>query len=93
MLAAVQSIHFGRPMLRIAYTGVCMIVEPDGSIPAETEPFTDVADVHELRLLSIDTGYRRGGWLFAWVCVGVTVAAFALGRRKIPPVTPPSRTT
>ena len=89
MLAAVQSIQFGRPMLRIAYTGVCMIVEPDGSIPAETEAFTDVADVHELRLLSIDTGYRRGGWLFPWVCAAVTLAAFALGRRKIPPVTPP----
>jgi apolipoprotein N-acyltransferase len=77
MLAAVQSIQFGRPMVRIAYTGVCMLVEPDGSIVAETEPFTDVADVQPLRLLTIDTVFRRGGWLFPWVCVAVSALAFA----------------
>jgi len=68
-------------------------VEPDGSIPAETQPFTDVADVRELRLLSEDTGFRRGGWLFPWLCVVASAAAFALGRRRIPLVTPPSPVT
>ena len=28
MLAAVQAMHYGRPMVRIAYTGVNMVVEP-----------------------------------------------------------------
>lgn len=82
MLAAVQATQFGRPMLRIAYTGVCFIVEPHGDIKAETKPFEEVATVESLRLATVPTIYQRGGWIFAWLCVGASVAGFVLGRRR-----------
>jgi len=82
MLAAVQSMQYGRPMLRIAYTGVSMIVEPHGDIRYETRPFVEQAEIEPLRLGKVDTLYVAGGWSFAWLCVGVAVGTFALGRRR-----------
>ena len=64
MLSAVHAMEFGRPMLRIAYTGVGMVVEPHGEIPYETKPYTDVADVVPLRVATFETPYRTWGRLF-----------------------------
>lgn len=86
MLAAVQSMQFGRPMLRIAYTGVCMVVEPHGAILYETQPFVEHTSVVPLRLAQVETVYRRGGWLFPWACVVASALALGFGRRRGPPV-------
>ncbi len=69
MLAAVHATEFGRPMLRIAYTGVSMVVEPHGAIRYETSPYTDVAEVVPIRMTTIETPYRSWGRAFPWVCV------------------------
>lgn len=78
MLAAVHATEFGRPMLRIAYTGVSMVVEPHGAIRYETAPYTDVAEVVPIRMTTIDTPYRRWGRAFPWLCVAVGASAGAL---------------
>jgi apolipoprotein N-acyltransferase len=88
MLTTVQAMHFGRPLLRLAYTGVSWVVQPNGDILYETEPFTEVADVVELRLPAVETLYVRGGWLFPWLCVGGTLVALVVARRRGPPGTP-----
>ena len=83
MLATVQAAQYGRPLLRIGYTGVGMIVEPHGVIKGETKPFTEVAKTEEIRMAKIPTFYRRIGWLFPWICIAVTVgSALRLRNRK-----------
>ena len=88
MLAAVQATQFGRPLLRIAYTGICFVVEPNGRILFETRPFTEAVAVESMRLLRIETLYLRGGWVFPWLCVLVAGAAGLIGRRRGPPDPP-----
>lgn len=85
MLAAVQAVQVGRPLLRVAYTGTTFVVEPHGRILYETEPFTEVAEVRPLRLASVDTLYRKGGWAFPWLCVAAAAGAIAVARRKAAP--------
>lgn len=89
MLTTVQAIHFGRPMVRSAFTGVSWVVEPHGVIKYETEPFTDVAEVVDVRIKTFETGYTRGGWLFPWLCIVATVGGLAVARRREPTETGP----
>ena len=81
MLATVQSIQYGRPMLRIGYTGIGMIVEPHGQIRNETEPFVEVATIGEIRMAQIPTIYRYGGWLFPWACILGWIGVIFRGRK------------
>ena len=89
MLTTVQAMHYGRPMARLAYTGVSFIVEPHGKIVGETGSFEDVVAVEELRMGAVDTLYLRGGWIFPYLCVGATGLIFAVaGRRGVTPPPP-----
>ncbi len=78
MLSAAYAVELGRPMLRIAYTGVSMVVEPHGVIRYETRPYTEVAEVVELRVATFETPYRTWGRTFPYVCGLVTVVVGAL---------------
>lgn len=83
MLAAVRAMELGRPLLRIAYTGVSFVVEPHGQILYETAPFVEVATVGEVRLGKAETGFRRGGAAFPWlVSLGAFIALGVAYRRK-----------
>lgn len=86
MLSAAYAVELGRPMVRIAYTGVSMIVEPHGVIRHESKPYTEVTDVVELRLATFETPYRTWGRAFPWLCVAVAVAAIvAVWRGRVTP--------
>lgn len=87
MLSAVHSVELGRPMVRIAYTGVSMVVEPHGRILGETEPYTEVAQVIPVRLATFATPYRTWGRWFPHLCLLVAVAALLTAALR--PVTPP----
>jgi apolipoprotein N-acyltransferase len=71
MLAAIRATELGVPMFRAAYSGVSLIVEPHGHIYAETEPFTEVARITELRAATVPTVYARFGDWFVWLCMGI----------------------
>lgn len=93
MLSAVHAVELGRPMLRIAYTGVSMIVEPHGEMPIYTTPYSDVAEVVPVRMAKFETPYRTwGGWFPAIASlVGALALFFALRHpRAVTPPTPPS---
>lgn len=86
MLAIVHAVEFGRPMIRVAYTGISMLVEPHGKILLETTPYTEYVGVHPLRIASFETPYRSWGRLFPWVCAVLTVGAlFRVWRSVTPP--------
>jgi apolipoprotein N-acyltransferase len=82
MLAAAMATQFGRPMLRIAYTGMSFVVDPHGRIRGETEPFSEAATVESIPLLQVDTVFRRGGWLFPYLCLVGVLLAFGFARRQ-----------
>ena len=82
MLTAGQAVQYGRPLLRIAYTGISWVVEPHGDILYETAPFTESASVETIRLGTVDTLYKRGGWLFPYVCGLFAAGTFLFYRRR-----------
>ena len=82
MLTAGQAVQWGRPLLRIAYTGISWVVEPHGDILYETKPFSEVAEVETIRLGSFNTLYRQGGWLFPYLCSLVAIGAVLIARRR-----------
>lgn len=84
MLAAVQAMQLGRPMLRIAYTGIDFVVEPHGAILYESTPFTEQYRVEELRMARFDTVYMRMGWIFPWICIFAVLGAFGFAWRRRP---------
>jgi apolipoprotein N-acyltransferase len=86
MLAAAMSTQFGRPMVRVAYSGISFVVDPHGDIRDAQAPFTESTTVARLPLLRIDTVYRRGGWIFPWLCVLGTLVAVMIARRREPEV-------
>lgn len=69
MLSAAAAMENGRPMVRIAYTGVSLVMMPNGDFSHYSPPFTDVAEVVDVPIAPQETIYRRGGWLFPWLCV------------------------
>ncbi len=83
MLAAVRAVELGIPLYRSAYTGMSMASEPHGVIHAETEPFTKVDRVVEVRLASFDTPYRRWGDWFVAVCALGLIGAMAGSRKRM----------
>ena len=95
MLTTIQALQFGRPMARLAYTGVSWVVDVHGRIRHETAPFTDVVDVAELPLVKVDTVYVRGGWVFPYLCVIGALGAIFVARKRAQspaPLAPPPQT-
>jgi apolipoprotein N-acyltransferase len=82
MLTTIHALQLGRPMVRMAYTGVSWVVDPDGQIRHETAPFTDVTDVATVPLVAVETVYVRGGWIFPYLCIGGAVGALFVARRR-----------
>ncbi|MCB9781047.1 MAG: apolipoprotein N-acyltransferase [Alphaproteobacteria bacterium] len=84
MLTAVQTVQVGRPMLRIAYTGISWVVDPHGDIHYETTPFTEEAHVVPMRVAHVPTVYERGGWIFGWLCTAGFIGIVIVARRRVP---------
>lgn len=58
MLAVTRSTELGMPMIRSAYTGLSMIVEPHGRIHHETQPFERINRIVPVRVAQVPTVYR-----------------------------------
>lgn len=78
MLAIARAVEFGRPMVRATYTGINMIVEPNGRIVYETSPLVESADIVELRLGTFDTLYRQWGDWFPITCSLLSLLSMGL---------------
>ncbi len=63
-MSRVRAVEHGRAVLVAATTGVSAVVRPDGTLAAQTEPFTPAALVAEVPLRSeLTLGTRLGGQL------------------------------
>lgn len=75
MLAAIRSTELGVGMVRGAYTGVSMVVEPHGRILYETKPYADVLRIVPVRLATAPTIYARfGDWFPILNLIGLLLA-------------------
>ena len=87
MLATVQSIEWGRPMIRNGYTGVSFFVAVNGDITHERPAFEEHASVQEFSLYTTETLYRKGGWIFPWLWVSAWPILWLVIRKR-PPIVP-----
>lgn len=85
MLSAVRAVETGVPMFRVAYTGVSMLVLPNGTIQHETEPFTRVARVIDVPVGRVSPIYMKIGDVFSWLCLLSVVGAGVVMRRRVTP--------
>ncbi len=81
--ASMRAIEEGRYLVRSANTGVSGIVDPYGRVLARTPIFQQAVLVGEARFLTETTFYARHGDVLAWASVVISVALFAVGRRRI----------
>jgi apolipoprotein N-acyltransferase len=85
-LVVLRAVENRRALVRAANTGISGFVDPVGRVLDPTPLMTDAAVVRPLPLLETRTVYTRWGDLFAAGCLGVSLAAVALGwlgtRRK-----------
>lgn len=92
-LAAVQAFQNGRTLVRVAYTGVSLVIEPHGFIPYQTEFQRETTAVVPVRVRAFDTPYQTSGRAFPILCVvltgiGAISGAIGLLRRPSPPRPP-----
>lgn len=80
MLAATSATKFGLPLIREAFNGVNMVVEPHGVISYETTPFMDKAEVVTLRIKKFKTPYQSWGRFSPYLCL--IIAGIALLKVK-----------
>ena len=78
MLATGRAIELGIPLVRSAFTGVSMVVEPHGRIIHEVPPFVADETVVNVRKASLNTVYKRfGDWFTAFCALLLISLLFA----------------
>ena len=83
-IAAMRSLEFGRPMLRVTNTGVSSLIDHHGSIVTQGPQFEAVAiDVTVTPRQGITPYVRVGDWLATGLAVLMLVVAWLSGRRNV----------
>jgi apolipoprotein N-acyltransferase len=83
-MAVFRAVESGKFLVRAANTGITAIVDPRGRVLAKTELFDRTALVGDVLIVPGRTPYTRHGDVFAWACLGASVAltATVLARRR-----------
>jgi apolipoprotein N-acyltransferase len=83
-MARFRAVENGRYLIRAANTGITGVIDPRGRVLEKTALFERAVVVRDVPLVREETWYARRGDVFAWACLGATVAftAFVLVRRS-----------
>jgi apolipoprotein N-acyltransferase len=92
-LAIVRAVETGRPVLRVARTGMSAIIQPTGAVIEKRALGVRSVVLHDLPLTKRATLYVRLGEWFLFLCCGVILTAGVLAARAFrtagtPPSTP-----
>ncbi len=79
MLATGRAMELGVPIIRAAYNGVSMVVEPHGDIIHEVAQMEASVEIVPVRLGTYKTVYGRFGDWFTWLCAIALAGGFAAG--------------
>ncbi len=67
-ISIMRAVENGMYLVRAANTGITAVVDPSGTVHAQTALFTQAALVGRVRLRTGETLYTRYGDWFAWLC-------------------------
>jgi apolipoprotein N-acyltransferase len=83
-MAVFRAVENGKTLVRAANTGITAIVDARGRVRQRTELFDRTALVGDAVVVPGPTPYTRHGDVFAWACLGASVAltATVLARRR-----------
>ncbi|MFQ5417767.1 MAG: apolipoprotein N-acyltransferase [Myxococcota bacterium] len=81
-LAAVQSAHYGVPLLRSTTTGISAFVDARGVIRDQTRVFTREVLVRDVKPVHVPSPYGRFGDWFGWGCVAAGAGLLLRSRRR-----------
>jgi apolipoprotein N-acyltransferase len=76
-MARFRAVENGRYLVRAANTGISAVVDTRGRLLARTGLFERTVLVHEVPMVTGTTFYARYGDVFAWACLGASVALTA----------------
>lgn len=91
MLMTARAVELGIPVVRSAWSGTSMVVEPHGRIVAEAPPFVETNRIVTMRIAKITTPYKvlaRYGlhdWLTFASAIGLLVGVLRARRRRLLP--------
>ena len=74
-MAVVRAVETGRPLVRVANTGISAVVTPDGSVLRSTQIFATETLAVEVPITASSTLYSQYGDSFLWLCVGLLAVA------------------
>ena len=83
-MAVFRAVENGTYLVRAANTGFTAIVDPRGRVRQRTELFERTALVGDVAIVPGGTPYTRYGDVFAWACLGASVALTAAVRARRP---------
>ena len=69
-------------MVRSTTTGISAFIDARGMITQRAELFSREVLVADVRPMRVDSVYGRIGDAFAWSCGAVSLALFAMSRRR-----------
>ena len=72
-MAVFRAVENRRSLIRAANTGISGFIDPAGRIVAKTDIFEEAVSTHSAAVISKKTFYTRFGYLFAVVCLAVTL--------------------
>ncbi len=81
-MATIRAVEQGRFLVRSANTGISGIVDPYGRVVVKTALGERAVITGDVRYLDHRTVYALTGDAFAWACVLVTLAAWAMTRPR-----------
>ena len=83
-MAVFRAVENGKSLVRAANTGITAMVDARGRVRQKTALFDRTALVGDVAIVPGRTPYARHGDVFAWACLGATVAltATVLARRR-----------
>jgi apolipoprotein N-acyltransferase len=82
-MAAFRAVENGKYLVRAANTGITAVVDPRGRVLGPTALFESTVLIWDVPIMPGGTTYSRHGDVFAWACLGATVAltTATFGRR------------
>jgi apolipoprotein N-acyltransferase len=81
-MAAFRAVENGKYLVRAANTGITAVVDPRGRVLEATSLFEPTVLVRDVPIVPGRTFYSRHGDVFAWACLGATVALTAATIRR-----------